>query len=103
MPLERLLHKSQGCGFIAGSRHIAFEKLAFMVDGPPKIDHLTLQLPVHLIKMSFPMSEAPHPANSLPIDLCSEQRSEPVPPEAHGSMTQVDPTLEQQILDIPQR
>ena len=41
-------------------------------------------------------------ANPL-ADIGGEQRSEPVPPEANGFVTDVDAALEQQILDVPQR
>ena len=36
-------------------------------------------------------------------DLGGEQRTEPVPPEPHRLMTNVDATLGQQVLDLAQR
>ncbi len=36
-------------------------------------------------------------------NLSGEQRAEPVPPEAHRLMADVDAAFEQQILDLPQR
>ena len=43
------------------------------------------------------MKNAPLP------DLRGEHRTEPVPPEPHRLVTDVDAALEQQILDLPQR
>ena len=34
--------------------------------------------------------------------VASKQRAEPVPPHPHGLVAQVDPALEQQVLDVPE-
>jgi hypothetical protein len=39
---------------------------------------------------------------SLP-DLCSKHRTEPVPPETHSFVADIDATLKQQIFNLPQR
>ena len=39
--------------------------------------------------------------NSLLPYLCREHQTEPVPPEPHGLMTDIDVTLEQQIFYLP--
>ncbi len=49
------------------------------------------------------MTKAAHPAYPLPTNIRSEQRAEPVPPKLHSFLTDIDPALEQQILDVPQR
>jgi hypothetical protein len=36
-------------------------------------------------------------------DLCGEHRAEPVPPETHGLVADVDAALGQQVFDLPQR
>jgi len=36
-------------------------------------------------------------------DLCREHRTEPVPPEPHGFVADIDAALGQQIFDLPQR
>ena len=36
-------------------------------------------------------------------DLRGKQLTEPVPPVAHGLVADVDATLDQQVLDLPQR
>jgi hypothetical protein len=49
----------------------------------------------------MPMTKAAHCRNPLPSDVACKQRAEPVPPEPHRFMADVDPTLEHQVLDIP--
>lgn len=48
------------------------------------------------------MGEAAHPADPLPSDVGREHRPEPVPPQPHRLVTQIDPALEQKILDVAQ-
>lgn len=74
-----------------------------MIDGAPEIEHLSVDLHVHLVEMPAPVAEALHAADPLPADISSEQRTEPVPPKAHSLMTDIDAALEQQVLDITQR
>ncbi|WP_235532982.1 hypothetical protein [Sphingomonas sp. Leaf412] len=49
------------------------------------------------------MAKITHTIDPLASDLAREHRSEPVPPHAGGSVTDVDATLEQEVLDVPQR
>ena len=49
------------------------------------------------------MSEAHRPADPLAPDLGCEHQVEPVLPELHRLVAQVDPALEQQFFDITQR
>ena len=37
----------------------------------------------------------------LLLDLGGEQRAEPIPPEPHRFVADVDATLKQQVLDLP--
>jgi hypothetical protein len=41
--------------------------------------------------------------NAPLADRRGEYRTEPVPPEPHRLVTDIDPPLEQQVLDLPQR
>lgn len=41
--------------------------------------------------------------NPLATDLAGEHRAEPGPPQPHRLVADVEPSLEQQVLDIPQR
>jgi hypothetical protein len=49
------------------------------------------------------MAEAAHAADPLAADVGREQRPEPVLPEPHGFVANIDAALEQQILHVPQR
>ena len=75
--------------------------LTFMIDRSPEVDHLTIELHVHLVEMPLPVSKPSHPAHSLPPNVSCEQRPEPVPPVPHRLMADVDPALEQQVLYVP--
>jgi len=64
--------------------------------------HLAVDLHVDLINILTPLPETPHPAHPLAPDVSREQRTEPVPPQPHRLVTDVDTPLEQQILDVAQ-
>ncbi len=49
------------------------------------------------------MAEALHPRYLLPTDVGGKQGPEPVSPEAHRLVADVDTAFEQQILDIPEQ
>ncbi|MET0587798.1 MAG: hypothetical protein ABWZ75_04680 [Novosphingobium sp.] len=72
-----------------------------MIHGAPQVNHLAVKPDIHLIKMPSPVAQAPHPANPLATDVGGEQRAETVPPQPHRLMADVDPALEQQVLDVP--
>ena len=74
-----------------------------MINGAPQVMHLTVDLHVHLIKASSPMAKALHPADALSANVAGEQRAEPLPPEPDCLMANIDPALEQQVFDVPQR
>ena len=40
---------------------------------------------------------------ALPLHICCKQRAEPIPPQPHRFMTDINSSLGQQILDVPQR
>jgi hypothetical protein len=79
-----------------------FEYLAFVIHSAPEIVRSTVDPDEHFVQVPSPvrlrlMMNAPvlHPRG--------EHRTEPVPPETHGLVTDIDATLEQQIFDLPQR
>ena len=78
--LECLLHERQRGVLVALLRHEAFEDLAFLVDCAPQVDHLAIELHVHLIKVPAPLEEVAHARDALPADVACEQRTKPVPP-----------------------
>ena len=103
MSLERLLHEGQRRILVALLRHEALQDLAFLVDRTPQVDHLTVQLDVHLVEVPAPVTDAAHTRQPLAPDLAGEQRTEPVPPHSHSLVANVDPVFEQQVLDVAQR
>ena len=64
--------------------------------------HLAVQLHVNLVEMPPPVPEASHPAHPLAGYVASEHRTEPVHPEPHRLVADVDAALKQQVLDIPE-
>jgi len=49
------------------------------------------------------MPERPHRLSTVATDLGRENRPEPIPPEPHRLMRDVDPPLVQKVFDVPQR
>jgi len=49
------------------------------------------------------MAEPLHPADALPADVSREQGPKPVAPQPDRFVAQVNATLEEQVLDVPQR
>ena len=102
VPLQRFLQEFQ-CGFlVARLRHKAFEPLALVVDGPPKIVLPTVDLHEDLVKVPVPTAR-PHPRNPAFSDFRSKKRPEPVPPKPHRLVADLNPALVQQVLDVAQR
>jgi hypothetical protein len=63
---------------------------------------LTVDFHEDLIDVPAPMAVATELVHSAAANLARKQRPKPVPPEPHRFVADVDPTLEQQIFDIPQ-
>ena len=78
--LKRLLHEGQSGFLVAGPGDVTLEDLAFLIDRAPQVDHLAIQLHVHLVKVPAPLAETLHPAHPLPADVAGEQWTEPAPP-----------------------
>jgi hypothetical protein len=62
-----------------------------VVDRSPQVDHLAVELHVHLIKMPAPMAKAAHGRDTLPADVGREQRAKAVPPVPHRLATDIVP------------
>jgi hypothetical protein len=80
-----------------------FRSLALMIDGPPEIAELAVDLHEDLIQMPTPLDVPAHMRNPALSDLGSEHRAKPVPPKTDGLMADVDPAFGQEILDVAQR
>lgn len=50
-----------------------------------------------------PVCEGPHPLDPLPADLYGKHRPEAVPPKPRRLIADIDATLGQQVLHVPQR
>jgi hypothetical protein len=74
-----------------------------VIHGSPQVDHLAIQLHIHFVEVPPPVTKATHPAHPSTADVAGEQRTEPVPPQPHRFVANVDPAFEQQILNVPQR
>ena len=49
------------------------------------------------------MPEPVHRTHPLATNVAGKHRAEPIPPETHGLVANVDATLEQEVLDVTQR
>ena len=102
MTFECLLHEGESGRFVAFPGDEAFQDLALVVHRSPQVMHLAIDLYVHLIEMPLPVSEAPHPGDTLAADVRSKKRTEAVPPQPHRLMAEVNAALKQQVLNVAQ-
>lgn len=65
-----------------------------MIDVAPEVNHLALQLHLHLIQVPFPTANPTHTTDALPPNVTSEHWPKSVPAHPHGFMTKVDTALE---------
>jgi hypothetical protein len=73
-----------------------------MIDSTPEIVGLAVNPHEHLVHVPAPTRKRVV-LNSTLANLGSKHWAEPVPPETNRLVADVYPTLEQQILDLPQR
>jgi hypothetical protein len=93
-----LLEESQGAGPIPPLADKEFQHLALVIDRPPKIMELAVDLDQNLVDAPAAEIAKPHP---LLADVSSEQRAKAVPPKPHRFMADVDAALMLQVLQIP--
>jgi hypothetical protein len=62
-----------------------------MIDRPPEVHHLAVQLHVHLVEVPAPVAETAHSTYLLTADIAGEHRAEPVPPHPHHLVTNAMP------------
>lgn len=70
-----------------------------MTDGSPKEVPIAVDLHEHLVQMPAPFARF-HTGNTSFPDLRGKHRAEPMPPESHSLMTDIDAAFVQKILDI---
>ena len=56
-----------------------------------------------LVQVPLPLCPGAHPIGALSPYLRSEHRPEPIPPEPHRLVAEIDPTLMKPVLDVPKR
>ena len=103
MALERFLEESQRSATVAYLCHKAFQNLAFMSDRAPKTVLLALYLLEDFVEMPLVQNARSHAVDRAPTDLGGKYRPQPVPPEPHGLLADLDAAFVQQIFDIAQR
>jgi hypothetical protein len=70
-----------------------------VVNGPPEVVLLAVDLHEDLVEMPPPVART-HSLHTALADLGGEHRPEPMPPEPHCLMTDVDAALVQQVFDV---
>lgn len=73
-----------------------------MIDSTLETVRLAGNLHVHLIEVPPPVHDLPKPLRSALLVFPRQERSEPVPPIPHRLVVDVDASLIEQILDVPQ-
>ena len=90
------------CGFLVpGLGHKAFQNFTLVIDGAPEVVPLAVDLHENLVEMTPPVARS-QPLDPALLDLICEHRAEPMLPKPHRLVADVDTTLVEQILDIPQ-
>jgi len=82
---------------------LAFQNLAFMINGTPRVMRHSINLHKNLIQMPLPVRTCAHPADPVSPDLSSKHRAKSIPPVPHRFVTDVDASLVQQVLDVSER
>ena len=101
MASHSFLQEFQGSDLVPRPAHEELQHLALVIDGPPKIMDLAVDLHENPVDVPAPAAEisSPHP---LLADIAGEHRTEAIPPKSHRLMADVDAAFMQQILHIPQ-
>ena len=94
MPFHRALQKLQRRLAIPTLRSKDLEHFAFVIDGAPKIMRLAIDPHEHLVQVPTP-GRVETVIDASRLGLSREHWSEPVPPETHRFVTDIDTTLEQ--------
>ena len=71
-----------------------------MVNCPPEVVRLTVELHKHLVQMPLLVRIRSHPTNSVSSDLRREHQAKSVPPEPNCFVADVDATFVQKIFYV---
>jgi transposase len=103
VPLERLPQEFQRRLVVTALADESFQNISFVIDGTPQVMRLAVDLHEHLVEMPLPVAEMSAACDAPTTDLGRNDRPEPVPPEAHAFVADLDAALVQHVLDVPQR
>ncbi len=87
--------------FIAALSDIALKDLTFVIYGPPKVTHLSFDLYENLFQVPLPVGVRAHPTGRILPDLRCKYWTKSMSLEPNRFVTDIDPTLIQQIFNIP--
>ncbi len=88
--------------FVTSLGNEAFAHFTLVINSPPEIVPLAVDLYEDFIQVPAAVPEMPHRLDAIATYLCGKHSPEPVPPEAHRFMSNVDAPFVQQVLDIGQ-
>ena len=100
VPLHCFLQEFQRSSLIPLLRDIGFQDFAFVVDSSPEIVPLAAYLHKDLVQVPSPLRAPPHRFGPPFPDLVCEVCAEPIDPEPHAFVANVDPTLMKKVFDI---
>ena len=92
----------QRCFAIPALRDVTFEHFAFVVNRPPQVVRLAVDLHEDLVQMPFPFARS-QALDSALLNLGREHRTEPVPPKPDSLVANFDPSFVEQVFYIAER
>ena len=80
-----------------------FPALPLVINRPPKVVALAVDLHENLVQMPLPIRIGSHSTDPFPADFSGKHRANSIPPVPHSFVADADAALVQQVLDIPKR
>jgi hypothetical protein len=102
MPLHYTLQKLRRSPATPSCGHKNFKYFALVIDGTPEVVRLAINSDKYFVQVPA-LVRARMMMNSMPADLGGKQRTDPVPPEPHRLVADIDTALKQQVLDLAQQ
>jgi hypothetical protein len=84
-------------------RDVGFQHLAFVINRPPQIVCLAIDLDEDLVQRPLPVRVSTNSANPVSSDLGGEHRAKSVPPEPDRFVADLDAALMQEVLHVSKR
>ena len=103
MATHCFLQKSQCQLAIPCLREKIFQKLAFLINGMPKVVPPAIDLHENLVQVPLPVRICTHSGDPVSPDLISKHRTKSSPPVPHRFLADADGALVQQVLDVSER